>query len=260
VGKASRTRRRAAAVKARRTRSGSPVWYVATAAVIVVGVVAIALSRGETAGEARPLPNDDHWHSALGVNVCGTWLGNVPTFEERAGTTIRAGLHSHGDGLMHIHPYTSDEAGDRATLGQFLEEGGWSASGDSLELWDGTEHRDGQDCDGKEATVRWSVNGEERDGNPSDFKPNDGDVVALAFLPEGEDIGTPPQASAVPNDVEPSAQTTLPNAPETTTPGSTAPGETTVPGATVPETTAPATTVPATTVPASTAPPPTSAP
>ncbi len=40
--------------------------------------------------------------------------------------------------------------------------------------------------------MRWSVNGEEKTGQPGDYVPNDRDVVAIAFLPEGVDIGTPP--------------------------------------------------------------------
>ena len=50
---------------------------------------------------------------------------NVPSFENQAGTDKRAGLHSHGDGLMHIHPFTEDEAGDAATVGRFFDYGGW---------------------------------------------------------------------------------------------------------------------------------------
>jgi hypothetical protein len=148
-------------------------------------------------------------------------------------------MHSHADGLMHIHPYSSDEAGKHATVGQFLKEGGWKVSSDSLQVWDNKTHKNGQKCDGKEATVRYAVNGDEKDGNPGSYHPEDGDVVAIAFLPKDAKIGTPPQASAVPNDVEPSAQTTLPGAsglpeaPSTTTPGATTPGSTTA-GSTTP--------------------------
>ena len=59
-------------------------------------------------------PISDHWHAYLGVNVCGTWLPERAR-RSRTGRTkpsVRAGLHSHGDGLMHIHPFSSDEAGD----------------------------------------------------------------------------------------------------------------------------------------------------
>jgi hypothetical protein len=249
VGKASRNRRRAAAVKARRTRSGSPFWYAVTGVIVIVGVIAVIFSRG-SAGETAPIANQDHWHAALGVNVCGTWLPNAPAFEQRAGTSIQAGMHSHADGLMHIHPYSSDEAGKHATVGQFLKEGGWSVSSSQLKVWDSKTHKNGEKCNGKTAKVRYSVNGEERSGSAASYHPKDGDVVALAFLPDGTKIGTPPQASAVPNDVEPGAQTPLSNAPSTTTPA---------PGA-APSSTTPATTTPATTPATSAAPSSTSAP
>jgi hypothetical protein len=206
---------------ARRNR-GNLMWYGITALVVVVGVALVVVSMGESSA-AHPLPNEDHWHAAIGVNVCGTWQPNPPEFEFRAGSQVRAGLHSHGDGLMHIHPYSSDEAGDNATVGAFFEFGGWSVSEESLSVWGGLQRSNGDECDGEPATVRWSVNGEERDGNPAAYRPNDGDVIAIAFLPEGDDIGEPPSASnlASPNDVEPGQATTSTAAGSTTTPGAT---------------------------------------
>jgi hypothetical protein len=220
MGKASRTKRRASVSAARRNRSGMG-WYVLAGVVIVAGVVGIALSRSSDA-ESAPLVNEDHWHAAIGVNVCGEWLPNAPQFENAEG------LHTHGDGLMHIHPFLTRAAGDNATVGAYLELGGWSATDDSFTLWDGTEHATGDQCDGKDATVRWEVNGEPQSGDISDYRPEDGDVVALALLPEGEDIGEPPSTSALeaPSDVAGGA--TVP--PADTTPTTVAvPGDTTPP-------------------------------
>jgi hypothetical protein len=151
--------------------------------------------------ENGPVANRDHWHAMLGVNVCGRWLPNAPQFEYRAGQgAVQAGLHTHGDGLVHVHPFTPDEAGANATLGRFVEYGGWRLDDDSFELWDGNEHRNGETCAGARATVRWSVDGEEREGDPADVKVDDGQVIALALLPEGVEIGTPPE-TAVPGTV-----------------------------------------------------------
>jgi hypothetical protein len=148
------------------------------------------------AGDA-PYANTDHWHAALGVNVCGHWLGNAPAFESRIGSSERAGLHSHGDGLIHVHPFTADEAGVNATLGRFLEYGGWVAGEGGLRLWDGKIHANGTDCAGKPARIRWSVDGRERQGDPSRLHVENQQVIALAFLPPDEPIGTPPQATAL---------------------------------------------------------------
>jgi hypothetical protein len=225
MGKASRTRRRASVSSARRNRSGLG-WYVLAGVVIVAGVVGIALSRSSNA-DTPPLVNKDHWHAAIGVNVCGEWLPNAPQFEDAEG------LHTHGDGLIHIHPFLSRAAGKNATIGNYFKLGGWSASASSFHLWDDTEHKTGDKCEGKPATVRWEVNGKAQSGDISDYRPQDGDVIALALLPKDAEIGTPPSKSelAAPSDLAgggatPPAETTP------TTPGA-------VPGDTTPSSAAP---------------------
>src|SRR5690349_1875791 len=119
MGKASRNRRRAAAVKARRTRSSSPMWYALTGVIVIVGVLLVALAKGNNANAESPKVGD-HWHAALGVYMCDHWQGGGnwtwPSFTQdgvpaRAGTSAYAGLHSHGDGIIHIEPRTSDETG-----------------------------------------------------------------------------------------------------------------------------------------------------
>ncbi|MGH8977176.1 MAG: hypothetical protein ACRDV7_03795 [Acidimicrobiia bacterium] len=245
MGKASRTKRRAGVKSARKSR-GNWMWWAISGVIIVGAVALIFVSREEP---SAPLANKDHWHAALGVNVCGEWLENAPEFHSSAENDAQqAGLHSHGDGLIHIHPYVSAESGDNATVGQFLEYGGWSADEDSFRLWDGTEHAAGDKCGDNEATVRWELNGEPQSGNISSYRPENNDIIALALLPEGEQIGEPPsvEALAAPSDVEPSG-----TAPPATT-GTTLPGTpTTAPGDTTPTTVAAVTPVPdATTTPA----------
>jgi hypothetical protein len=144
-----------------------------------------------------PYANTDHWHAALGVNVCGRWLANAPAFEDREGTSLHAGLHSHGDGLVHVHPFYAAEAGANATLGRFLEYGGWFAGTDRLRLWDAQIHTSGNGCAGKPARVRWSVDGRERHGDPSRLRLENQQVIVLAFLPPDAPIGTPPQVKAL---------------------------------------------------------------
>jgi hypothetical protein len=215
MGKSSRTKRRASVSAARRSRSGLG-WYVLAGVIVVAGVIGIILSRSSSADEA-PFANQDHWHAAFGVNVCGEWLPNAPTFENAEG------IHTHGDGLIHIHPFISRAAGENATVGKYFELGGWEADSDSFTLWDGEEHKTGDTCGDEEATVRWEVNGEPQSGNISEYKPDDGDVIALALLPEGQEIGEPPSVSelAAPSDVP----TDTPAAPTDTT-VATVPGET----------------------------------
>jgi len=215
------TRARIRAHGRRRQRRGGATWfYGAVALVVVVGVALIVVSRSSTA-DVPPQPGNpstgepgDHWHASIAANVCGEWISNPPEFETAAdNANVRVGVHTHGDGFMHIHPFTKSEGGENATVGRFLTYGGWDASEDSLSLWDGppsapdkTEWSDGDKCPegtpfaGKAGVVRWSVHCKAREGNPSEYKPENADVVALAFLPKNEDIGTPPNASEAPAD------------------------------------------------------------
>lgn len=217
MGKASRTKRRATVRSARKSR-GNLGWWALAAVVTVAGLVGIMMSR-TTNADAAPVANKDHWHAAIGVNVCGEWLPNAPTFEDDEG------IHTHGDGLIHIHPFLSRAAGDNATVGRYFKLGGWSANSDSFKLWDGTEHKTGDKCGDEKATVRWEVNGEAQSGNISDYKPANGDVIALALLPKGDKIGEPPSAGelAAPSDLNPTGAT--PSVPADTTPTTALPGE-----------------------------------
>jgi hypothetical protein len=213
------TRARIRARGRRRQKRGGASWfYGAVAVIVVVGVVLIVVSRSSTA-DVPPQPGNpstgeagDHWHAAFDVNVCGEWLSNPPEFETAADNpNVRVGIHTHGDGFMHIHPFTKSEGGENATVGRFLTYGGWSASEDSLSAWtgpttapdqktwsDGDKCPEGTEFAGKRGVVKWSINCKARDGNPSDFTPSDGDVVAIAFLPQNEAIGVPPNASSAP--------------------------------------------------------------
>jgi hypothetical protein len=147
-----------------------------------------------------PLANRDHWHAALGVNVCGSWLVDAPEFNERASAPgFLAGVHSHGDGLIHMHPYTDDEAGNHATLRTFLEEGGWMGEHDGLDLWAPTD----QCGAGADPVVRYFVNREAVDDG-LDYKFADQDTIVIAIGGTG-DPGAPPSAAnlADPTDVGP---------------------------------------------------------
>jgi hypothetical protein len=239
---------RGSVAAARRSR-GSFAWYAVAGVIVLVGVVLVAMSTGGGADE--PPKVGDHWHAAIGVNVCGTWQPDAPEFHERVGTVLQAGIHSHGDGLIHLHPYSSDEAGARATVGRFFGYGGWSVSSSSLQFWNGSYDSDSR-CGDEPAHLRWSVNGDERTGDdPGDYRPEQGDVIAIAILPDDQEIGEPPSAAALasPSDLAPSVSVEPPGS-TTSAPGSTptsaAPTDTTAAGDAGAGTTLPgsATTVP----------------
>ncbi len=236
----SRAQARAKYRKPKARRSGSMVWGAVLTVVVVLGVGGIVLARaGRQAGaDVAPKANTgqddtefDHWHAFLGADVCGAWMPNAPEFEKQAGSEVQAGLHSHGDGLMHIHPWSNAESGNNATVGRYIEYGGWKLSDDSMTLWDGKELKNGDKCEsgefqGQEAFVVWSVNGKMKTGDPADYKPDDRDIVAIGFLPKGVELPEPPDAqSALANisDLGPESGQTIPVTPESGVPGITTP-------------------------------------
>jgi hypothetical protein len=216
-------------------------------AIAVVGTLLVFLSYEENqeAAAVPPIANKDHWHAYLGVNVCGAWQPAVPEFEGRDGSqnpSPQAGIHSHGDFLIHDHPFASDEAGARATLGRYLGYAQSEITEDSIRLWTnwapGIEKTNGDTCDdsGKRGVVQWKVGrlGEPwpekaRTGNPSDYKMRNGDIIAIYFLPEGSPLEQPPGSDAALSQISDlDGQGALPGVTTTTT--TPAPGtETTTP-------------------------------
>lgn len=147
---------------------------------------------------APPLPalkgprvNMDVWTAALGVRVCGKWLDNAPK------TSAERGLHSHGDGLVYVHPTESNEAEADATLGLFLAGVGWSVTPKQMRVWDGVQHIIGDSCrNGHRASLRWAVDGIEQHGDPSTWCVRNGQVIVLAFDTPESPLRIPTQATA----------------------------------------------------------------
>ncbi|MEX0947499.1 MAG: hypothetical protein WEE69_01955 [Acidimicrobiia bacterium] len=215
--KYSRARIRAK-VRRPKKRGGARWYYGALALIVAAGVTGIVTSAGgndvHPLAGINPVTSDfyDHWHEALGVNVCGEWLSEPLEFHNVTDSNIQAGLHTHGDGFIHIHPYSSADAGDNATLGRYFHNGGWTVAEDSFDVWAGpavepgtTTWSNGDKCPpgstmaGRTGVVKWSVDCTGRTGNPADYKLQDLHVVALAFLPKGEAIGVPPNAFEAPD-------------------------------------------------------------
>jgi hypothetical protein len=218
----SRTRSNRAAFrskyrKPRRRRGGSLGWNAAIAVVVVLGIVGVLLDRSSdnASGGVKPRTADtatgrpyDHWHTFLGVDICGEWIANAPAFETAKNDPGlgNVGIHSHGDGLIHTHPFYSSEAGHNATLGKFLGYGGWGVSSDSINTWAGpsfaaktTTWSDGDTCPGgpfkgKKGKLVWAVDGKTHTGDPSSFNQQDGQIIAIGFLPSGQKLGVPPGA------------------------------------------------------------------
>jgi hypothetical protein len=191
-----------------------------------------------------------HWHTAFGVNICGQWLSNPPTFETAADNpNVRVGIHTHGDGYIHIHPYTRSEGGHHATVGLFFSYGGWSVSSDSIDAWSGPgpdpqkkSWTNGERCPvgtpdvGRSGSLRWAIDCTERTGNPADYRLRDQQILVIAFIPTPDPIPVTPNAAVTPftdgiaaDPVATSACTPTPVVPDTSLAPSTSAPPSTIP-------------------------------
>ncbi len=160
MGKASSSKKVARAARAGgRVSSGQPrglLFPGILTLIVVLGVALIVYARNERSNEdLGGVPQlSDHIHQALAVNICGTEQPVVPEWEPSP-----IGIHTHGDGVMHIHPFSQLGVGFNATLGRFIEsartEGGldFALSDSKLEYLDETYEEGKAECEGVEDPV-----------------------------------------------------------------------------------------------------------
>ena len=122
MGKASSSKKVARAARAggRRKVRGQRglVFPVAIVLVAALGLALIFYARNENQASAAtaPIANQDHWHTAYGVYICDKFITAFPHgLDQNAADPL--GIHSHGDGVIHIHPFSSTTSGKNATLG-----------------------------------------------------------------------------------------------------------------------------------------------
>jgi hypothetical protein len=126
MGKASSSKKVARAARAGgRVSSGQPrslLFPGVLALIVVLGVSLVVYARNDrNKDDIDGTPQlSDHIHQAFGVNVCGEWKTDIPEFESPVG------IHTHGDGVLHVHPFSQLGVGSNATLGRFIDD----ASGD----------------------------------------------------------------------------------------------------------------------------------
>jgi hypothetical protein len=176
-------------------------------AIVVLGSALIWYAADERKGDTSiPPVIGDHWHAAYGIYVCGEWQPDIPEFENTTG------VHTHGDGVIHIHPFSQSGAGENATLGTFLEDTDVDLSDDELtigtnELEESQTWNESDDqCDGEDAELvvaQWE-NVQDEAAEPALLTSGlddirfraDAEGYTIAFMPEGEtDIPKPETAA-----------------------------------------------------------------
>ncbi|MCC5953648.1 MAG: hypothetical protein JJU45_16270 [Acidimicrobiia bacterium] len=139
----------------------------------------------------------DHWHVPYGIFVCDRFL--PPLADQGPDTT---GVHTHEDGLVHVHPFSRASTGQAANWGLFGEAVGIEFTETGFVL-DGRAYDDTFDCDGEPVEVviyEWTA--EDLDGSPyvhlTDLADvwfyRDGLIHTLSVAPVGADVPPPPQA------------------------------------------------------------------
>lgn len=149
-----------------------------------------------------------HWHAAYAVRICDELLAPFGSTDDPLG------IHSHSDGLIHIHPFFSEAAWADATLGHFVDAMGVELDDGFLRIPGVGEWRDGDMCDGVPA--RLSV---QRWARPTATEPweeltesmrdarflHDGEMFTISFAPEGR-LPIRPSAAPALLEVSPSLQ------------------------------------------------------
>lgn len=196
---------------------------------VVLGVLVLGLLTIVYARQSRPDPGTlppqvgDHWHAAYGMYVCDGWLPKLVGNQEETVTDSqgnrsyvndtfgRTGIHSHDDGVIHYHPYSTASVGSRARLGVFLDVYGVELSEDRLAL---PEEQGGDvfevgefQCNGEDVVIKvvaWDNYTDTGEGRtyitdlPDVRISNDGMVFTIAVVPVDAEVSMPPWAADLP--------------------------------------------------------------
>ena len=275
MGKASSAKkvaRLAQKGKGRKVRfQGGTLFPALIVGISVVGLALVVYSRSSIPNQNVPPTVEDHWHASYGFYACDAWLPDLQGNKEEldsAGQLVsdgfrRTGIHSHDDGVIHWHPYSSEATGRNAKLGVFLDVYGVKVSDTKIEF-----PADQGGAVYEEGVTKCTVDGKEVDGEvvvyafdsydaPDDVTTyitnfdeirlkNDAMAFSIVFAPAGDKPGLPPSAANLP-ELGAADQGATTTTVVTDSSSSTIAGATTVPSDTTTNST---TTVVGTTVPA----------
>ncbi len=184
-------------------------------AVVVLGVGLVLAARSSREEAVAPF-RTDHWHSAYEIYECGVLRSSLQT------QTDPDGIHTHGDSLIHIHPFNSSATGDDARLGVFLDASGLEIDDEGIDSsgsfdagFAAIDNATG--CDGADSEIvvtRWNIGPgnvpEVETTYRGDFRDiqflHEREAFTMAKVPVGEDA--PPPTAAVLAQLDTSTGTT----------------------------------------------------
>lgn len=120
----------------------------------------------------------DHWHNSFGISVCGEWAPPLTSSRDDHG------IHSHQDGVIHIHPWSNQSAYENATLGLFFDTMEITVTDADITLDSGELMSAESGCSGTPATMRL-VRWQNPQTEPSNHTTIDADFGAQQFTADG---------------------------------------------------------------------------
>ncbi len=185
-----------------------PAWVPVAVITGAVAAIFLGLVLFREAGGVSPRIGD-HWHARYEVWLCGVKQPVIPNFP--------GGVHTHGDGFVHIHPESAAEEGRGARLIKFFEYAGQALGRGGILAPDAFQmpgsdklYRNGDVCQegpyaGQPGEVQVRVNGRLLSAAElEDYIPQDGDEILIFFGPPGALPATPtpspsPQGTPTPS-------------------------------------------------------------
>jgi hypothetical protein len=216
MGKASSNKKVARAARAGggRVSSGQPrslLFPSTIVLVVVLGLVLVVYARHDrNSDDLGGVPQlGDHIHMAIAFDICtpDNFLANLPQFESNVG------IHTHGDGVMHIHPFSQLGVGANATLGRYLKDARESSEKLDVSISDttlkylGEEYKEGKtpckDVKNPELRLAYWPDVQDADSKPTvttgdfdDFEiTHDGGGITIFYGDRKADIPKPPNAA-----------------------------------------------------------------
>lgn len=206
-----------------RTKRGQSSWFFPAmlTTVVVLGTFLIVFSRNQRQPDTSPPRiGADHWHSAIGFYLCDESTGVAsfaPNLPDNGQDPL--GIHSHGDGVVHTHPFSSQSAGRNAQLRHFFDALDITVNESQIRLPGQETRRNGDSCSDQDGEVQVKVwdtrsptdQGRLLEGPPGNLRLGDSQLITVAFVPRGADIPKPPSEAQLDNLTDvPGATTTLP--------------------------------------------------
>jgi hypothetical protein len=226
MGKASSSKKvaRAASTGGGRTvRGRQPLLYWAVIVLtVVLGTAGVVASRNQRLhsisanGATPPRAGKDHWHVAYGTYICDHFEPSIPNNNEDP-----FGIHTHGDGIIHVHPYVNSAAGKNAVLGQFAKTMHMTLNAGELHVPARKDYKDGDAaCPGKPGRVEVQIFNSLADTtghlakiDPSQIPLKNGQLLTIAFVPKGTRLPPPPSGPTLNNLSDVARATTTTTAP-----------------------------------------------